>query len=72
MQGDKRIFIINGRVIEHCLYRIPQNGQIRGNLAVGGRGEVHPLNAADYVIAEDVAKWLQQENIQIAGRRTIS
>jgi glutathione synthase len=65
VQGDKRIFIINGRVIEHCLYRIPQNGQIRGNLAVGGRGEVHPLNAADYVIAEDVAKWLQQENIQI-------
>ena len=67
VQGDKRIFIINGQVIAHCLYRIPQNGQIRGNLAVGGRGEVHPLNADDYVIAEDVAKWLRQEGIQIAG-----
>jgi glutathione synthase len=67
IHGDKRIFIINGEVVEHCLYRIPQNGQIRGNLAVGGRGEVHPLNEADYVIANQVAKWLKEHDILIAG-----
>ena len=67
IHGDKRIFIINGEVISHCLYRIPQNGEIRGNLAVGGRGEVHPLNEHDYVIATTVAKWLVQQNIMIAG-----
>lgn len=65
--GDKRIFIIDGEIVDHCLYRIPQNGQIRGNLAVGGRGEVHPLNDADYKIAEEVAKWLKQKGILIAG-----
>lgn len=65
--GDKRIFIINGEVVSHCLYRIPQSGQIRGNLAVGGRGEVHPLNEDDYAIANEVAQWLLQEGVQIAG-----
>lgn len=67
VHGDKRIFIINGEVVGHCLYRIPQNGQIRGNLAVGGRGEVHPLNADDYRIATIVAAWLKEQNILIAG-----
>lgn len=67
VHGDKRIFIINGEVVAHCLYRIPQNGQIRGNLAVGGRGEVHPLNDSDYQIANTVAKWLKEQNIMIAG-----
>lgn len=65
--GDKRIFVINGEVIDYCLCRIPQNGQIRGNLAVGGRGEVQPLNEHDYLIASDVAVWLKQQQIAIAG-----
>ncbi len=65
--GDKRIFVINGEVIDYCLCRIPQNGQIRGNLAVGGRGEVQPLNEHDYLIARDVAGWLKQQQIAIAG-----
>lgn len=67
IHGDKRIFIIDGEIVDHCLYRIPQNGQIRGNLAVGGRGEVHPLNDADYKIASEVAAWLKQKGILIAG-----
>ncbi len=65
--GDKRIFVINGEVIDYCLCRIPQSGQIRGNLAVGGRGEVQPLNEHDYLIARDVAVWLKQQQIAIAG-----
>jgi glutathione synthase len=65
--GDKRIFIINGVVIKHCLYRIPQTGQIRGNLAAGGRGEVHPLTVDDYKLANQVAQWLNSQGIAIAG-----
>ncbi|MEN9946356.1 MAG: glutathione synthase [Pseudomonadota bacterium] len=65
--GDKRIFIINGEVVDYCLYRIPQPGQIRGNLAVGGRGEVNKLNDQDYHIARTVAKWTKQQGILIAG-----
>jgi len=67
VNGDKRIFIINGQVIDYCLYRIPQGGQIRGNLAVGGRGEVHPLTNDDYHIAGKVAEWLVKNNIIFAG-----
>ena len=65
--GDKRIFIINGEIVDYCLYRIPQSGQIRGNLAVGGRGEVHRLSAADYILARQVAAWLDEQQIVVAG-----
>ena len=65
--GDKRIFIVNGQVISHCLYRIPQDNQIRGNIAAGGRGEVHPVSEADHKIASEVAIWLTKNNIQFAG-----
>lgn len=67
IHGDRRIFIVHGEVIEQCLYRIPQGAAIRGNIAAGGRGEVHPLNEEDYTIANDVAKWLKKHNIVFAG-----
>ena len=65
--GDRRIFIINGKVIEHCLYRIPQKNQIRGNIAAGGRGEVNPLTKEDFALAEEVAVWLKQQKVIFAG-----
>lgn len=65
--GDRRIFIVNGKVIDHCLYRIPQQNQIRGNIAAGGRGEVHPLTDEDKILASDVAKWLVKHDILLAG-----
>ncbi|MDD3265645.1 MAG: glutathione synthase [Burkholderiales bacterium] len=67
VNGDKRIFIIDGEVVEYCLARIPQNGEIRGNLAVGGRGEVQKLTDSDKTIANEVAKWLKNKGIMIAG-----
>ena len=65
--GDKRIWIINGEVIDYCLYRIPQNGEIRGNIASGGRGEVHKLTESDYKLANEVAPWLREQGIIFAG-----
>lgn len=65
--GDRRIFIVHGEVIDHCLYRIPEAGAIRGNIAAGGRGEVHPLTSEDYAIANQVAKWLVEQKIIFAG-----
>lgn len=67
IHGDRRIFIAHGKVIEHCLYRIPQVNAIRGNIAAGGRGEVHPLKAEDYLIANPVAAWLSEQNIIFSG-----
>ncbi|HSY26421.1 MAG TPA: glutathione synthase, partial [Burkholderiaceae bacterium] len=45
--GDKRILLIGGAVVPYCLARIPQGGEVRGNLAAGGRGEARPLTARD-------------------------
>src|SRR3954464_15947759 len=36
--GDKRVLIIGGKLVPHCLARIPKPGESRGNLAAGGRG----------------------------------
>lgn len=67
VDGDRRVFIVDGRVISHCLHRIPPDNQIRGNLAAGGRGEVYPVTEDDYIIADEVAKWLNKHNILLAG-----
>ncbi len=67
IQGDRRVFIVNGNIISHCLHRIPGENQIRGNLAAGGRGEVYPVSTEDYAIAQSVAKWLNGHKVLFAG-----
>lgn len=67
IHGDRRIFIINGKVVEYCLYRIPQKNQIRGNLAAGGRGEAHPLTPNDFKLANEVTIWLKQQGVFWVG-----
>ena len=67
IHGDRRIFIINGKVVEFCLYRIPQDNQIRGILAAGGRGETNPLTPEDFKLANEVAIWLKKQGIHWAG-----
>ena len=46
-KGDKRILVIDGKPVPHVLARIPQGSEIRGNLAVGGKGVAQPLSARD-------------------------
>lgn len=36
-RGDKRVLLINGQLVPFALARIPQNGEIRGNLAAAAR-----------------------------------
>ena len=51
-QGDKRIMLIDGEAVSHCLARIPQEHEIRANLAVGGKGIAQPLSAHDISICQ--------------------
>jgi glutathione synthase len=37
-QGDKRVLVIGGKPVPFSLARIPQGTEVRGNLAVGGKG----------------------------------
>ena len=50
--GDKRVLLIDGKPVPHCLARIPKPGESRGNLAAGGTGVAQPLSARDREIAE--------------------
>lgn len=66
-QGDKRILLINGEAIDHCLARIPTGNDARGNLAVGARGEVRPLDAADRKLCQAIGPTLQAKGLDFVG-----
>jgi len=66
-QGDKRVLVIDGEPVPWCLARIPQGSEIRGNLAVGGRGVAQRLSARDDEIARGVGRVLAQRGLLLAG-----
>lgn len=65
--GDKRVLLINGKPVDYVLARIPGQGDFRGNLARGGRGEGRPLGADERAIAEVVGPVLVEHGISFAG-----
>ncbi len=65
--GDKRILIIDGRVIPLCLARIPPKGEFRGNLAAGGSGIVKQLSERDLLIANSVAEICVKRGLLFVG-----
>lgn len=66
-QGDKRVLLIGGEVVPYCLARIPQGGEVRGNLAVGGLGVAQPLTARDREIGETLAPLLLKRGLLLVG-----
>ena len=44
-QGDKRIILVDGEAVG-ALNRVPQDGEARSNMHVGGRPELSELTAA--------------------------
>jgi glutathione synthase len=66
-QGDKRILMINGEAVPYCLARIPREGEARGNLAAGGKGEVQPLTERDRWIAAQVSPVLKKKGLWFVG-----
>ncbi len=67
VKGDKRIITIAGQPVPHSLARIPQGSEIRGNLAVGGKGVALPLSARDREIAETVGPVLAARGLLFVG-----
>lgn len=67
VKGDKRILLIGGKVVPFALARIPQNGEVRGNLAAGGVGVAQELSARDREIAETLAPILYQRGLLLVG-----
>jgi glutathione synthase len=65
--GDKRILVVDGKVVPYALARIPASGEFRGNLAAGGQGLVQPLSDRDHWIAEQVAPTLIEKGLLFVG-----
>ncbi|WP_428612328.1 glutathione synthase [Shewanella sp.] len=67
VDGDKRILMVDGEPVPYGLSRIPTNGETRGNLAAGGRGEGRPLTEREQWIAAQVGPTLKAQGILFAG-----
>ena len=66
-KGDKRVLVIGGKVVPYCLARIPQGGEVRGNLAAGGKGVAQPISARDQEIAEALGPILAKRGLLLVG-----
>ena len=67
VDGDKRILVIDGEPVPYALARIPAAGELRGNLAAGGRGEGRPLTARDREICARVGPELRARGLLFVG-----
>ncbi len=67
VKGDKRVLVIGGVPVPHSLARIPQGSEIRGNLAVGGKGVAQPLSERDREIAETLGPILAARGLMLVG-----
>ncbi|OYU46560.1 MAG: glutathione synthase [Burkholderiales bacterium PBB4] len=66
-EGDKRVLVIGGKPVPYCLARIPQDGEVRGNLAAGGKGVAQPLTDGDRAIAEALGPILAERGLLLVG-----
>ena len=65
-QGDKRVFVINGKVCG-AIRRIPKKNSILSNLSQGGKAVSTKLNYKENRISKIIAKDLLKNKIYFAG-----
>ena len=65
--GDKRVLLIGGVPVPFSLARIPQGGEVRGNLAAGGLGVAQPLSKTDIEIAQALGPILAARGLLLVG-----
>jgi glutathione synthase len=65
--GDKRILLIDGEPVPYALARVPAKGELRGNLAAGGRGIGVELGERDRWICQQVAPTLREMGLIFVG-----
>jgi glutathione synthase len=65
-KGDKRILLVGGEPVG-AINRVPQKGQIRSNLAVGGKAEAVELTARDREICAAIGPELKRRGLLFVG-----
>ena len=64
--GDKRIIIVNGKAIG-SINRIPQGGDFRSNLAMGGKAEKTTLTKQEKSICSELSQHFKDEGLFFVG-----
>jgi glutathione synthase len=67
VKGDKRVLVIGGVPVPFTLARIPQGSEIRGNLAVGGKGVAMPITDREREIASALGPVLAGRGLLLVG-----
>jgi glutathione synthase len=65
--GDKRVLLIDGKLVPHCLARIPKAGESRGNLAAGARGVAQPVTQRHREIGAALGPVLAKRGLLLVG-----
>ncbi|MFI4935122.1 MAG: glutathione synthase [Caulobacterales bacterium] len=65
-EGDKRILLVDGEPVG-AINRVPAKGQVRSNLARGGRAEAVELTARDKEICATIALELKDRGLLLVG-----
>ena len=65
-EGDKRVFIINGKV-KGAITRIPKKGSILSNMSKGATAKSVNLSSQEMKISKIVSKMLDKKNIYFTG-----
>ncbi len=66
VKGDKRILLVDGKPVG-AINRVPADGQIRSNLAVGGTAQAVDLTARDRELCEIIGPELKRRGLLFVG-----
>jgi glutathione synthase len=65
-KGDKRILLVDGEAVG-AINRVPEKGQIRSNMAVGGKPEPVEMSARDHEICATIGPELKRRGLLFVG-----
>lgn len=65
-KGDKRILLVDGEAVG-AINRVPEKGQIRSNMAVGGKPEPVEMSARDWEICRTIGPELKARGLLFVG-----
>ena len=65
-QGDKRVLLVDGEPVG-AINRVPASGQVRSNLARGGRAEAVELTARDLELCRIIGPELKRRGLLFVG-----
>lgn len=67
VNGDRRLLCIDGEPIDYALARVPQQNELRGNLAAGGTGKALKITDRERQICKTIGGRLRSLGLDFVG-----